>query len=84
MSMAREQEVAVVCPRPKGCDVDEEAQVESKVESSASDFIDEGQEILAVLDLDPALSKKMHLVNNVSSDRDDDASLGRQVGNVLG
>ncbi len=30
------------------------------------EVIDQEQEILAVLDLDPALNKKMHIVNNVS------------------
>ncbi len=30
------------------------------------EVIDREQEILAVLDLDPALNKKMHIVNNVS------------------
>lgn len=47
---------------------DEERNVGTKSEYSAPETIDQGQEILAVLDLDSALNRKMHLVNNVRDD----------------
>lgn len=33
---------------------------------ASSTFLDGGEDILALQDLDPALNMKMHLVNNVS------------------
>lgn len=52
----------------KGYINDEERNVGSKSEYSAPEGIDQGQEILTVPELDPALSRKMHLVNNVRDD----------------
>jgi len=52
----------------KGYINDEERNVGSKSEYSAPENVDQEQEILAVLDLDPALNRKMHLVNNVRDD----------------
>lgn len=52
----------------KGYINDEERNVESKTEYLAPESINQRQEILAALDLDPALSRKMHLVNNVRDD----------------
>ncbi|KAJ5910327.1 MFS transporter [Penicillium tannophilum] len=58
-------EVPVMMESPQKVHInDEERNVGTKSEYSAPETIDQGQEILAVLDLDPALSRKMHLVNN--------------------
>jgi hypothetical protein len=65
--MSAEAPVMMESP-PKGHLNDEERDVGAKSEYSAPENIDQGQEILAVLDLDPALSRKMHLVNNVRYD----------------
>lgn len=65
--MSREVPVTMESPE-MGYINDEERNAESKSKYSAPEGIDQGQEILAVLDLDPALSRKMHLVNNVRDD----------------
>jgi hypothetical protein len=44
----------------------EEKQIGSESAMSGPEIVSPGQEVLAVLDLDPALNKKMHLVNDVS------------------
>lgn len=62
-------EVPVTMESPqKGYINDEERNVESKSDYLAPESINQRQEILAALDLDPALSRKMHLVNNVRDD----------------
>lgn len=45
---------------------DEERQIGDDSPDTVPEAIDREQEILAVLDLDPALNKKMHIVNNVT------------------
>lgn len=58
--------------RSAGMEVDAEksmsSMVSNKNEPNGSDGPDDSaEEILALQDLDPAMHKKMHLVNNVSS-----------------
>jgi hypothetical protein len=65
--MSREVPIAMESPQ-MGYSNDEERNAEFKSKYSAPESIDQGQEILAILDLDPALSRKMHLVNNVRDD----------------
>lgn len=65
--MSEKAPVTMESPQ-EGYTNDEERDVGSKSEYSAPENIDQEQEILAVLDLDPALNRKMHLVNNVRDD----------------
>jgi hypothetical protein len=65
--MSVEAPVTLVSPE-KGYANDDE--IEKKMGSDSGEAgpekIGQEQEVLGVLDLDPALNKKMHIVNNVS------------------